>query len=132
LDSHDENLGNQFEFSSSVAFTRDLRRPRIARGSVIGRERTRRLSRHVQRDNLIFEVRDRGVQRIMTEPRTFLGREETAALLWHRDHDRRSVSRCATCNGRRDLLAADRSAGFCGGCLDRSRNIDDDDIGGES
>ena len=68
----------------------------------------------------------------MTETRIFVGLGQVATLLWHYDRDRRSVSRCATCGGKRKLLALDRDAGFCGGCLDRSRLRDGDDIGGES
>jgi hypothetical protein len=69
----------------------------------------------------------------MTEPIVLdLGLGQAAALLWHHAHDRRSVSKCATCDGERAILAVDREAGFCGDCLDRSRILDGDDLGGES
>jgi hypothetical protein len=62
----------------------------------------------------------------------FLGLGQTAALLWHHDHDRRSVSKCATCGVGREFLAVGRDVGFCEDCLERSRIVDGDDIGGES
>jgi hypothetical protein len=68
----------------------------------------------------------------MSETRIFLGLGQTAALLWNHDHDRRSVSKCGTCGGLRQFLAVDRRAGFCEDCLERSRSVDADDIGGES
>jgi hypothetical protein len=67
----------------------------------------------------------------MSETRIFLGLGQTAAQLWHHDHDRRSVSKCATCGGRRQL-AVGPDVGFCEDCLERSRIVDADDIGGES
>lgn len=70
----------------------------------------------------------------MSETRILLGLGQAAALLWHPDHQRRSVSKCATCGGLRrlELRAVSRDAGFCGECLERSRSVDGDDIGGES
>jgi hypothetical protein len=66
----------------------------------------------------------------MTEP-IVLDLNQAAALLWHQAHNRRWVSKCATCDGKR-VLAVDREAGFCGDCLERSRILDGDDLGGES
>ena len=43
-----------------------------------------------------------------------------------------SVKRCASCNGDREHHRFDRRAGFCPGCLERSRPDVDDDLGGES
>jgi hypothetical protein len=40
--------------------------------------------------------------------------------------------RCSTCKGKRDLLTLQRGDGFCRDCLDRSRVLDSDDLGGES
>jgi hypothetical protein len=82
------------------------------------------------RDNRIFEDLIAAYNGTMTETRIFLGVGQAAALLWHHDHDRRSVAKCATCNGRREAVAVDRSAWFCGDCLDRSRSHAD--LGGES
>jgi hypothetical protein len=68
----------------------------------------------------------------MSETTIFLGLGHTAALLWHHDHNRRSISKCATCGGKREVLAFDCTAGFCADCLARSQILDGDDIGGES
>ena len=68
----------------------------------------------------------------MTETRIFLALGQAAGLLWHHDHDRRSVSKCATCACKRAAFGIARDTGFCGDCLDRSRVREDDDIGGES
>jgi hypothetical protein len=67
----------------------------------------------------------------MIEP-IVLNLGQAAALLWHHATDRRSASKCATCDGKRAVLAVDRGVGFCGDCLERSRIIDGDDLGGES
>jgi hypothetical protein len=84
------------------------------------------------RNNLIFECRVLAVQRRMSETRIVDGVGETAALLWSHDRSRAPVWRCATCNVRRNLHAIARDTGFCGDCLDRSRVLESDDIGGES
>jgi hypothetical protein len=42
------------------------------------------------------------------------------------------VKRCATCKGHRGVGTFEDCAGFCRECLDRSRIVVDDDIGGES
>ena len=42
------------------------------------------------------------------------------------------LKRCATCDGNRGVGQFVRDAGFCRECLDRSRIVVDDDIGGES
>jgi hypothetical protein len=67
----------------------------------------------------------------MTETRIVFGLGQTAALRRH-DRNRRPVQPCATCSGKRDVGVVDRDLGFCGDCLERSRIVDDDDIGGES
>ncbi len=66
----------------------------------------------------------------MSETTVFLGLGNAAALLWHHAHPLRSLSKCATCGGKREIL--DRDAGFCEVCIDRSRSLDGEDIGGES
>jgi hypothetical protein len=68
----------------------------------------------------------------MSETTIFLGLGHTAAILWHHDHHRRSQRKCATCGGKREILALDRDFGFCTDCVERSRVLDGDDVGGES
>ena len=63
----------------------------------------------------------------MSETRIVLGLGPSAALLWRHDRNRRSIEPCPACSGKHD-----GDAGFCADCLDRSRILDDDDIGGES
>jgi hypothetical protein len=68
----------------------------------------------------------------MSETR-FVDLGPSAVMLWCHDRNRGSVQRrCATCDGKRDVSMFDRDTGFCVGCLDRSRVVDADDIGGES
>jgi hypothetical protein len=51
----------------------------------------------------------------------------------YRGHRTRAsgVEACATCKGNRDVGKLGLHAGFCHDCLDRSRIVDADDIGGE-
>lgn len=62
-----------------------------------------------------------------------LMRARAARPLAYRGHRNRvsGVEPCATCKGHRDVGRLGRNAGFCYECLDRSRIVDDDDIGGE-
>lgn len=68
----------------------------------------------------------------MSEPTIFVELGHAGAMLWHNDPYRRSVSKCATCGGKRQTHVFDRHSGFCADCLERSRTLDRDDIGGES
>jgi hypothetical protein len=66
----------------------------------------------------------------MSETRTGLSLGEMTALLWRHERNRVPIWRCATCDVNRPRRGA-RDIGFCGDCLDRSRVLDGDDLGGE-
>jgi hypothetical protein len=68
----------------------------------------------------------------MSETTIVLGPGRAAGLLRRNDWYRRSVGTCATCNGKRYVHRLDHRNGFCLDCLERSRVLDEDDIGGES
>lgn len=70
----------------------------------------------------------------MSETATVVMYGPTAGRPHHRPTRNRvsAVKKCATCKGNRNVGTFEDCAGFCRDCLDRSRIVVDDDIGGES
>lgn len=68
----------------------------------------------------------------MSETGIVLVRTGMAGLIAYLGRNSLQVRVCGTCHGVREVRKPDRDVGFCHDCLDRSRIVGDDDIGGES
>lgn len=68
----------------------------------------------------------------MSETGIVLVRTRMTGLIAYLGRNSIRVRACATCHGARELRKLDHNVGFCRDCLDRSRIVAEDDIGGES